>query len=87
MDAGHRVDQRAEGTGWSEDIDQLLLDEMDKSRQANVVFAQHIGQRLEKIGADIAQDVGDRVVGQEVPQERQLDAEHLAAEPLLQCLE
>jgi hypothetical protein len=44
MDAGHRVDQRAEGTGWSEDIDQLLLDEMDKSRQANVVFAQHIGQ-------------------------------------------
>src|SRR6185437_14506540 len=70
-----------------EDVEELALDEADEAVEARVVLAQEVRQRLQQIGADAVDRLADGVVRERVPDQRQLDAEDLALDEVLDLLE
>src|SRR5262249_49193893 len=73
----------AERAGRAQDVEDRLLDQVDQAVQVEVVLPQDVGQRLEQVVAEVLDDVGRRVVLQQVAYDRQLDAHDLAVEALL----
>src|SRR5262249_6316040 len=55
--------------------------------KADVVLAQGVGERLEQAVAEVTDELRDRIAGEDVADERQLDAEDLAVHRVLQRTE
>ncbi len=70
-----------------EDVEDHLLDVGDQPVDADVVVAQSVGQRFQEVGPEVADRLAQRVVGEQVAEQRQLDAEDLALQRILQDLQ
>ena len=78
---------RMSQVGRAEDVEELRLDQVLEAVEADVVLAQEVRERLQELAANLADEVRDRVVLEQVAEERQLDAEDLALQQVLHLAE
>ncbi len=79
---GARRHQQAELS--REHVERQLLDLGDQVVEVQVVVAQRVRERLQDVGAQVADRLAQRVVLEQVAEDRQLDAEDLALQRPLQ---
>ena len=78
--------QQVDAVG-TQHVEQRLLEQADQAVEVQVVLADRVRQGFQQVVAEVADDVGGRVVGQQVADKRQVDAEHLPVQRVLDGLE
>ena len=63
------------------------LDEPDQPVEVQVRLGDPVGERLEEVEAEVLDEIGGRIVGQHAAHERQVHAEQLAVQDVLQALQ
>ena len=64
-----------------------VFDQVDQPVEVEVRLGEEVGQRLQEVEAEVLDEGGDRVVGERIADQRQLEAEQLALQDALELPE